>query len=236
MPTPIDLKPGTHLHLDFDAQRIAKRAPVLMAGVGAAIASWSWVEQHYENIRAILELTDFDLSLSEFKTYRLSSRQREKLLAAAKKRLSPTLLPLFLDAFELATGPAGQRNEIAHGLIAFWDARPDVLVIYQPAHFQEFFRKTSAPTIFTGRVVPTDVELDVALKEMAHTGTLFDSTDFAHLVAQSSISNEILISLANMCSSDPNIAGLGERMVRANPHVIAYVKAKAKRTSIDDTK
>lgn len=224
MPSSVNVQRDERVELSFNTQIILEKAPLLFADFGAAVAGWSWAEQYYQNIRAILELNDGDLTFSEFKEPRLSSQQRRMLLSAAEKHLSGQPLSLFLDAFELAVSPATERNQLAHGLIGYWDARPNNLLVYQQADFQRLFRKTFAPTIFTGRIDVEDAELDAAMMAALNSGQLYDHTDFARLQKQMEASSEIFIALANMCSSDKSVAALGQRMLLARPDVQSHIE------------
>lgn len=219
MPTPVDFKKGEKVHLTFNVDEIFESAPHFLSLHGAAIASWSWAEHYYENVRAVLELTEDDLSLSNFKGQTLTPAQLRLLDRAAEKHVRPEHARLFSVALDIAKRPALDRNTFSHGLIAYCPIRPTGLVIYKQDDQQKLYRKTFARGLKFGRIEGETEHFDAAMREAIQSGMVFEPDDFRKCMAANKLSADILLWLAYLGSNDAGIVDFGIAKLRAIPEV-----------------
>lgn len=219
MPRPLDPQKGEKIRVGFEADVLLRNVPDMMALYGAAITSWSWIEQHYQNIRSVLQFDNANPSFDGFKEPLSTPRQIELLKKTAEKQLDRTRWQLFRTALEELQKPAELRNLLAHGLVGYCDARPNRLVLFRQADFQTLYRATFSPPVKTGQLLATDGDLERALNEVAKKGLMFDADDLRNVIAAGKRSNTIALPLASLCSDAPAVAAIGVGQLLAIPEI-----------------
>lgn len=227
MPTTVDFKKGEHVLLTFNTDEILATVPHYLSLLGAAVASWSWAEHHFQNVRAVLELTEDDLSFSNFECPKSTPAQLRLLKDAAEKHIRSEHARLFSVALEIAKRPAGDRNSFSHGIIAYCPSRPTGLVLYKQEDQQKLYRKTFALGLKFAQIEGDTEQFEAATREAIQSGLLYEPDDFRKCMAANKLSADILLWLAYLGSNDPGVVNLGVAKLMAIPEVAREFPAAA---------
>jgi hypothetical protein len=209
VPKPVAFTKGETVHLTFNADDILKEAPDYLSLHGAVVTSWSWAEQQYQNVRAVLELTDADFSLSKFGCPKSTPKQLRLLDEAAKKHIPSWLRELFSIALNMAKRPATDRNALSHGLVAYCPIRPTGLVIYKQEDHQRLYRNSFARGVKFGHIDGRPEEFESVARDVIQSGLLYETDDYRKCIAANRLSGEILLWLPYLGSNDFTIVNLG---------------------------
>lgn len=219
VPTLFDPHKGERIRLEFESDVLLRNVPKLMALYGAAITNWSWIEQHYQNVRSVLHFDGANPSFEGFKEPLSTPRQIELLKKTAAKQLDRSRWLLFNVALTELQKPAEVRNALAHGIVGYCDVRPNCLILFRQADLQKLYRTTFAPPVKTGKLLATDDEIKRAANEMAKKGLMFDVDDLQNVIAAGKQSNTIALPLASLCSDAPAVAAIGRGQLLAIPEI-----------------
>jgi hypothetical protein len=209
VPKPVAFTKGERVHLTFNVDDILKVVPDYLGMHGAAVASWSWAEQQFQNVRAVLELEDANLSSLKFACPKSTPAQLRLLGEAAEKHISPWLKELFSVALEVAKRPAIDRNTLSHGLVAYCPIRPTGLVIYKQEDQQRLYRNSFAPGVKFGHIDGRAEDFEAVARDVIQSGLLYESDDYRKCIAANRLSGEILLWLPYIGSNDFTIVNLG---------------------------
>jgi hypothetical protein len=227
VPKPVAFAKGESVHLTFNVDEILTEAPELLGLHGAAVTSWSWAEQQYQNVRAVLEITDADPKLSKFDCPRSTPAQLQRLESAAKGAIPSWLRELFLVALKVAKLPSIDRNTLSHGLVAYCPIRPTGLVIFKQEDQQKLYRSTFAPSVKFGRIDGNSEDFEAIAREVVQNGRLYERDDYLRCIAANKLSADILLWLPYLGSNDFTIVNLGIVKLLKIPEVAREFEAAA---------
>ncbi len=129
-PQPVNrIRPDTKV--DFDPSKLANK-PHLIALPMTVIATWATIDSIIAELLAYLIKSDLAVAVAMFHAIKNQDAQRQAVLAAAEKTLTPDDHKLLSAIWKASKASRDRRHEYAHHLWGIPDNIPDALALMDP--------------------------------------------------------------------------------------------------------